>query len=238
MLSRIRNDLGTAGFAMALIALVLAMGGAAYAAKGVVITKLSQISPNVQKKLKGKQGPMGPAGPQGAPGSPGPKGATGSAGPEGEQGATGATGPTETTLPTGKTLTGVWSYMQPGAGTEGAVWVNVSFPLRVQPQPGVPTYLEPGFPATQRSACEAKSEPEKAACLAVLEAQEQICPGTAENPEAAAGHICMYAERQFNATDSELTFTPDLSSGFVRKFNIVSEAERAFGRGTWAVTAP
>jgi uncharacterized protein YneF (UPF0154 family) len=51
MLSLFRNRLGVPGL-LAVIALVFAMAGGAYAAKRVIITKLNQISPKVQKQLQ------------------------------------------------------------------------------------------------------------------------------------------------------------------------------------------
>lgn len=227
MLSQIKNRLGTAGLATALIALVLAMGGGAYAAKSVIITKLSQISPNVQKKLKGKPGPAGPTGPVGPQGSQGPKGGAGPTGPrgeQGEQGPTGPTGPTGTTLPSGMTETGVWSFIQAGEGTGGQIWVNFSFPLRVQPNlfetaSGEPVYIRPDGTSSNAEAA-------------------TFCPGTVESPEAAPGHICIYAKLEHNAVDGESNFADDGTVGFIHRFVITEETERAFGRGTWAVTAP
>lgn len=214
MLSRIRNKLGGAGFAIALIALVLTMGGGALAAKGVIITKLSQISPSVQKKLKGKQGPPGPqgaAGQQGAAGSLGPKGSTG---PEGEQGPTGATGPTETSLPSGKTETGNWLL---NSITLEKIWVNVSLPLRV-----AGLSLENNF---EYVASGASATPQ--------------CPGSVKEPEAAPGYFCMYEGSLSNAVYSgALPLWDDPSSGFEVKFESLEPGERTFGHGTWAVTAP
>lgn len=104
-MSLIRNRLGIPGL-IAVIALVFAMAGGAWAAKGVVITKLSQIKPSVQKQLKGnegKQGPAGPAGPQGAAGAAGKDGAAGPAGEDGSAGPTGVTGAKGATGATGPT---------------------------------------------------------------------------------------------------------------------------------------
>lgn len=224
MLSRIRKRLGAAGFATALIALVLALGGGAFAAQSVIITKLSQISPSVQKKLKGNRGPKGkegPPGPQGAAGSPGPRGSAGPTGPAGPQGPTGPAGPTETSLPSGKSETGVWSFNQTGAGVLGEVWVSISFPLRVEPdifEFGEPIYIrEDGT----------SSDPEAAT----------DCPGTYENPTAVSGHVCLYSRVEHNATDAG-NFKEDPTSGFIQRFAVENESEPAFGRGTWAVTAP
>lgn len=78
---------------VALLALFLALGGGAYAAKRYLINSTKQINPKVLKALKGKPGaagPQGPVGPQGPAGSQGPGGPQGPQGPKGDTGATGA----------------------------------------------------------------------------------------------------------------------------------------------------
>jgi hypothetical protein len=139
MFSSIRKRLNVTNVALAL-ALVFAMTGGAYAAKRVLITSKSQISPKVLKELQGKagpagtQGPAGPAGPAGAAGakgdsgSPGAKGEKGDTGEKGEKGEKGVNGSAGTTGPKGATgLEG--SEGPPGAkgltgttGPEGSPW--------------------------------------------------------------------------------------------------------------------
>jgi hypothetical protein len=65
----------------ATLALVFAMSGGALAAKHYLINSLKQISPNVQKALKGNTGPAGEKGPAGKEGSPGKEGLKGLRGP-------------------------------------------------------------------------------------------------------------------------------------------------------------
>ena len=86
MISLVRNRLGIPGL-IAIIAMVFAMGGAAYAAKKYVITSTSQIKPSVLKKLKGKRGPQGPAGTNGTNGKDGANGINGAPGAPGADGA-------------------------------------------------------------------------------------------------------------------------------------------------------
>jgi len=50
---------------IATLALVLALGGSALAAKHYIITSTGQIKPNVIKKLRGRRGAPGPQGPAG-----------------------------------------------------------------------------------------------------------------------------------------------------------------------------
>lgn len=74
---------------VAVLALVFAMSGGAYAANRFLITSTKQISPKVLKALKGAPGATGA---NGANGAPGPAGPAGPAGPQGPGGAGGAEG--------------------------------------------------------------------------------------------------------------------------------------------------
>jgi hypothetical protein len=75
--------------AIAILALFLALGGTAIAAKKYVITSTRQIKPSVLAKLEGARGPKpadaapGPQGPTGPAGTPGIGGKAGPAGPPG-----------------------------------------------------------------------------------------------------------------------------------------------------------
>lgn len=87
MLKRFRDQVGTAGFVISIIALVAALGGGAYAASGGLTGKqkkeVTKIAQTEAKKNAGKQGPAGPAG---TPGATGPAGAAGPAGAKGDKG--------------------------------------------------------------------------------------------------------------------------------------------------------
>ncbi len=69
--------------AVALLALFLALGGSALAARHYLITSTRQIKPSVLKELHGARGASGPQGPAGASG---PQGAQGAQGARGEAG--------------------------------------------------------------------------------------------------------------------------------------------------------
>ena len=227
MFSKAHNKLGTAGLAVAIVALVFAMVGGAFAANKVIIKKLSQISPSVQKQLRGKTGPQGPVGPAGAQGpkgdagpkgdtgpagsagSAGSKGATGPTGPGGSAGPTGPTGPAETNLPAEKTLKGLWQFQ--ASDTDVAI-VTVSFPLRVLPGPDF-HYMKPGAAPTAE------------------------CPGSSENPQAAPGYFCLYAHVLVNAAASPITLGAAPSLGYRAEWIVTDESKRTFGYGSWAVTA-
>jgi hypothetical protein len=79
----IREPFGTAGLIVACVALVLAMGGAAVAAKSGLTGKQKKEVEKIAKKFAGKpgaagaQGPAGPAGPKGDTGSAGGAGVAG-----------------------------------------------------------------------------------------------------------------------------------------------------------------
>lgn len=82
MLSRMHEKLGTAGFILAIVALIAAFGGAAYAAKEAGLNKKQKNE--VKKIAKGATGPQGPQGPQGPAGPAGNTGAAGAAGADGK----------------------------------------------------------------------------------------------------------------------------------------------------------
>jgi len=58
-----------------------------------------------------------------------------------------------------------------------------------------------GFPAEDETICNAKDEPEKAACLAALATAKTNCPGSGANPKAASGFLCVYTMARENLFD-------------------------------------
>jgi hypothetical protein len=89
MFSRLREHFGTAGLVIAIVALVAALGGGAYAATGGSgggkATASAKGKPGPRGKT-GKTGPAGPAGPTGPAGAQGPAGAKGDSGSPGANG--------------------------------------------------------------------------------------------------------------------------------------------------------
>ena len=73
MFSRMHDKLGTAGLVVAIVALVFAMVGGAYAAGGLTKQQEKQVT-KIAKKYAGKPGAQGPQGPQGPAGLVGAKG--------------------------------------------------------------------------------------------------------------------------------------------------------------------
>jgi Collagen triple helix repeat (20 copies) len=92
MLSRLREHVGSAGLAVAIVALIAALGGGAYAATGAQSGGKATASAKAKQGKQGKPGKTGPAGPAGPAGPTGAAGPAGSAGPKGDAGAAGADG--------------------------------------------------------------------------------------------------------------------------------------------------
>jgi collagen triple helix repeat protein len=87
---RLKEPFGKAGLTVAILALVLATTGAAFAAAGLSGKQKKEVTKIAKQFAKagpeGKQGPAGPTGPAGSNGSNGEKGTTGNTGPQGNPG--------------------------------------------------------------------------------------------------------------------------------------------------------
>jgi hypothetical protein len=149
MFSILRDRFGVPGV-IAVIALVFAMVGGAYAANGGnplagssgkgssgLTTKQKKEVTTIAKSFQGT-GPAGPQGPAGANGKDGANGGNGTVGAAGPQGPTGPAGPTGSpwpaggTLPVGSTETGSWSTVTIEVGVGeflGQAAVPLSIPL-------------------------------------------------------------------------------------------------------------
>jgi hypothetical protein len=236
MLSPLRNRFGIPGV-IAVIALVFAMLGGAYAANNNGGGKAIASA----KAKRGPRGPKGPAGPQGAAGANGKdgsngsngsngatgptgatgKGTTGPTGPTGLTGPTGATGGTGATgfsgftetLPSGKTETGAWKLPQ----SETIVSDAISFPI---PLPAALAASNVHF-------------------LGTGEGETATCPGTVADPKAIPGHLCVYSSFFFA---SEPTIgnpaAPIGPQGAAKSGALLGAKEIIAATGTWAVTAP
>lgn len=244
MRSRLREPFGKAGLIVAIVAMVTALVGGAYAANGGG-NPLASASGKQHKKAtakrgpRGKTGPAGAQGPAGADGIAGPPGLKGAAGPQGDPGAAGEQGPQGLigpqgpqgpqgpegpegspwtaggTLPGGETETGVWNV--PAASGPGGSTLALSFPIPLEaaPQASAVHYLEPG------------------------EEETTDCPGSAGDPEAALGQVCVYAQSATELSGlfiNTFPFTHVFTSGVLAPLQ--TTAAGAEGFGTWAVTAP
>lgn len=110
---RDRLEANGPGLTVAVIALVFALVGGAFAATN------STSGGKATASAKAKKGPRGPKGPKGNPGPAGPQGPTGPQGPKGDAGSNGSNGAPGTpgVSPTGTEFTGTKS----GHCTEGGV---------------------------------------------------------------------------------------------------------------------
>lgn len=220
MFSRMKDKLGPAGFAIAIVALVAAVAGTAVAGKlpGLNSKQKKQVTAiaktQAEKFAKGVPGAAGPSGPQGPAGPQGPKGDTGTPGTpgtpgkEGEDGVCSPANP-ECVLPAGATLTGDWIVN--GKGFEPAL--QISFPLRVVP---APTPVNEFDPVTFG----------------------EHCPGEVSEPLADPGFLCIYGTGTIaNTTTGPFASAGDETSGYNAFVTFVSPEAETFGSGSWAVTA-
>jgi hypothetical protein len=292
MLTRIHQRLGTAGFLIAIVALVAALGGSALAASGALTGKQKKEVEKIAKKYAGKPGANGANGAPGPAGAPGPKGDGGAAGTNGTNGTSvtatavttsetgkcsghggaefkagsgtatfacnGQTGFTET-LPSGKTETGTWAIAETSDLTD-ATYAALSFPIPVDVKEGASgpeaentawifseTQVSAGkFGKDEASGLVNGCTPGESGCL------DTGCRGTAAEPEAPPGTLCVYTVTGAGATGSE--GTPEVRAVAPFAFNgygptgalIVGPTLKGTAAtpvtieqfGTWAVTAP
>ncbi len=237
MYSRFRDKFGTAGLIVAVVALVAALSGGAYAAqqglngkqKGEVknIAKAqAKKGPKGAKGAKGDPGPAGPAGPVGPAGAAGKDGAPGKDGTNGKDGKDGTNGTNGSpwtaggTLPVGATQTGVFAWdgisQSPGGGAPGTI-IPISFtiPLAAGLDENHVIRMAPDSPPNSN------------------------CTGTVDNPKAASGYLCVY-EAASTATYMGIA-TPSfggLGTSAAGALILYAATSPAYGyaRGSWAVT--
>jgi len=210
MFSRIHQKLGTAGFVIAIMALIVALGGAAYAALPGLNSKQKKEVKKIAKGLvrPGPPGATGPAGPAGAKGDVGAKGDTGAKGDLGEKGERGEPGPTTTKLAKGQTVRGLWQVQV--ENTLGLALLTINFPLEVEPAPKI-KYMPPNAKPTEE------------------------CPGSVEEPEAHPNYLCIYA-LVANGTKAAPTISELAPWGFQAEWSLEAGAEHVVARGSWAAS--
>jgi hypothetical protein len=253
MLQRFHDRVGTAGLIVAIVAMVVALSGGAYAASGGLTSKqkkeVTKIAQTEAKKFAGKPGPQGPQGNQGSNGSNGAKGDTGpegKQGPEGPQGKPGLEGEegeagspwTVDGLPSGATEMGSWSAGKVSAVTD-PLYAPISFAVPLKAGETVEVVFVNFLGKEEKES--SQNEP------------STICTGTFKVPTAPAGVLCVYEQSaSLNEDSTEPTARFETASGTGvatgsangkagisganLQFNM-TEAETS-ARGVWAVTAP
>jgi hypothetical protein len=220
----IREPTGTAGLIVAVIALIAALGGAAFASGGLS----SQAKKEIKKYAKlyakqfavpGAQGPQGPQGPPGAPGGPGKDGTNGVNGKsvvathlepgEGPTGEECKEGGTELEVE-GSGAAEVVCNGEPGtfgsqALPEGQSLTGVwSFgEMATSVAAFVPiSFQVPVEGGLNRAHVHFINSAGKEVVLSEAGELEEItssqCQGSAESPTAQPGNLCMYAKVQAN----------------------------------------
>ena len=265
MFSTLRTRFGIPGV-ISVIALVFAMFGGAYAASNSSGGGKATASAKAKQGPRGKTGKTGPPGAQGPAGPAGAKGDAGAAGSNGANGAPGAPGTsvkneaepkganckeggtklvgTATTyacngekgapgapgepwavgneLPSEAMETGVWRFV---ANEDEYQYVPISFPIPLS-----------GQAAEEITVVSLKVEPEP----------NPNCPGSAAEPKANPGFLCVYAAGfesnffgnpnfVFKASDTEEEGVS--TSGALLYFEGASAGTRR-STGSFAITAP
>jgi Collagen triple helix repeat (20 copies) len=223
MFSLLRNRFGIPGV-IAVIALVFAMLGGAYAAtdKGgsgnATASAKGKRGPRGKPGKTGPQGPAGPvgpagpagpagaagpkgnAGPQGSAGLKGPTGATGLTGTPGSKGPTGPAGPTGSTGPTGEEGSPWVAGTAPAGTTLKGTW---SIPQYTAAAAGevIVTPISTGVPVNTSAGPYFAWAVQKGVTLPgeteeQREEKEELCPGSATNPvpPPVVLSVCIYIQ--------------------------------------------
>lgn len=218
MLQKMHQRLGTAGFILSIVALVVALSGGAYAASGGLNGKQKKEVEKIAKRFAGKQGASGPAGsagPKGEAGANGAKGDTGAEGkqgPEGKAGSPGKEGSPWTaggTLPSGTLVTGTWSSTAAGEYGTSPV-ANISFPL-----PAKEGKEHVAFAFTELEVANGNFGKEEVVAGFFVGCKVEAgnpscvdtgCKLTGLTPTVAAGHLCVFATYEETSAPPEDLF--------------------------------
>lgn len=251
MFKRLKEPFGKAGLTVAVIALVFAMLGGAYAA-GALTGKQKKEVEKIAKKYAGKPGAAGAQGSAGAAGAKGDTGAAGTNGKDGTNGTNGTNGAkgadgtfSTEPLPPGETLTGVFAAAKNKIGPESFTRSldSISFPINVSPAPTAIYQLnffglvfgielqDGGYeiygPGGHLEDLEEEEAEEAEAAFS------QACPGTRAAPTAEPGFLCLY-EGVVAEGPQEIPTAIEAAN----EFGIVIPFQPAGSdiRGSWAVT--
>lgn len=229
MFKRFQDRVGTAGLIVAIVALVAAMGGGAYAAKSALTGNQKKEVERIAKKFAGKPGAEGKQGSAGAAGQAGAKGDTGSAGAAGAEGKS----VTVTPIPIGTAgaceSTGGAAVKREGSssgsevcngeegpqGPAGSPWVVDGLPSG-KTEMGTwatgkwPTETAAAYVPISFTVPLADGATVAVHFVNILGEEEEfstpsgvpatICTGSPANPTAPAGTLCVYAKNQIETT--------------------------------------
>lgn len=140
----------------------------------------------------GPQGPTGPQGPAGAKGDPGQQGDPGAPGAAGPQGAAGASA--FNPIPSGKTVYGVIGSDDEAAAADQSYYAYASLPSRSNSALSDANVIIK-INSAMTSAC-------GSSCLGTGESPataQDACQGTAADPQAPPGKLCIYPVELSNA---------------------------------------
>lgn len=172
---------------LALVALVFAVTGGAYAASGAGSSHgtLTASAAKAKAKAKTKAGPRGPAGPAGANGAAGVQGPAGAVGAKGENGAAGSAGPQGPAGPVGPAGSAGAQGVTGAAGAAGAAGESVKM-----------TTINPG------ATCE-----EGGTELKVGTSKEHVCNGKEGSPWPGGGILAKGATETGGWEDADVKTT-------------------------------
>jgi hypothetical protein len=229
---RLRLARPSPSLAISLLALFVALGGVGYAAATI---GSAQIKNNSIRSVDIRNGTIvakdinattraSLKGQKGDRGDKGDKGDTGSAGAAGTSIFDGA-------IPTGKTVAGAWGgrYIAPQLAFNNTYLISVSFPVKAPaPLSDLQVNVAPNAAA---------GDP------------DPTCAGSANNPTAPPGKVCLYISRTNNARVTGFRLTdpgaagtsPGDAYGFIVRIidaGTVGNTATTNAEGTWAYTAP
>ena len=218
---------------ISIIALVAATGGTSYAALSLAKNSVGarEIKSGAVRSAEIKNGSVtakdlakgvlpaaqpGAAGPQGPAGAKGADGAAGAQGAKGDRGETGPAGPLLDTLPSGRTLKGVYANQYDAPSPGDPMRAPVTFQL----------------PVTG----------ELSAVVVPRDTTTPNCKGSRTNPLADPGYLCVYENSRSNAATPQV-FSPAEGEQGIEPFGFMlrtssNAAGDVYIAGSWAVTAP
>lgn len=258
MISRIHNKLGTAGFVVAIVALIAALGGAAIAAAPKLNStqkkEVKKIAQTEAKKIVPAVGPPGATGATGVAGPKGDTGATGQEGPEGEEGPPGANGknvvigaPTPAECLEGGATVQVegspatkkavckgepWTAggtLPPGETLTGIIGGGVNFTASEVKEPQQISFNLPLTAAPTVNLIQKNGTANPGSL--------ENCPGNVNAPAADPGNLCVWVDpdEEISIGNPTLSNIKPYTTGAVIQVNYPGFSSLI---GTWAVTAP